>query len=1131
MALGVMTAAGVFDAAQHIAVDVFFNARGPLPIDEELITVDIDDPALSFAGRWPWPMNIHSRIIDFLTTYGARSVSFVDMDFSRKPQLSLPENERAILKERLMKGLSQGDTDSLSTLHGILTGGDEVFYDGIKKNGRVFFTIGLKMPRAGATQFSAFADTEARGALQRRASLGKAAEKSSLYRPVDVLPPMNDILENARGTGLNAIFLDIDGTVRKYPLVYNYAGDLYPSLGLTLSANLLEMQVERISPGRFIELGKDKKKLRIPVDEHGSMYVNWAGDYHGTFVHVPFTMVSYLAGLQSAKEEFRKYGRDDLLNKSDWVIDRVTAALKDTRLLPNDKATLFVDIVFRGILMEDFIVRMKHDLKDALIMAGQSPGDPDYKLWYEIGSRIIFANYLVDEYAFTGKLPQFKAALDDAGVIPAAADLPRYQAAYDTVSYHLKNGTVDKVRPLVFENATLKAGRREFNINPAFFQGKTVFYGLTATGLTAQHPSPFLKRHPMSDLLPNVVNTVLTGSFLTDAPWWHNYVGVFLYVFIILFCGMLLNPVWSGALALLAAFLHVLTAWLLFVHAGLIIPVPGPIAAIAGAYVSAVIYRYVQERKERRRVLNMFSTMVSPEVLKIMEKNPEKFAISGEKRKATMFSSDVSGFTTISEGVTSRELAEILNLYLTPMSNIIMSYDGYVDKYEGDAIKADFGVPVADAGHALKASLAALYQQEELKIIQRMLLLKYGVAVTARMGVNTGVVSAGNMGSEKRMQYTVMGDAAAIAEELEPANKLFETWIMIGDVTFEQAAESVETRYLNDLILGGGHRMAVYELLGARRDKFLDYWLGKPIPALMLENIHKMSPEKVLAYHHYLERKGLPPSEFLKEFMALMTELKGLAMDFMEISNTRTVLFARTELERFIGWMEMHESVYLNKPMPEASLLEIQRVTTEFPNEKRQGNLELIRWRIRLRRYTGLLPLLNGAVEKDEYENLLTLGDIVTKKMESMIKRMNLSRAGDETAATLAKSLIKLVLDEDKGLLSNDDEKLAYQNALIEKTINARLATFVDGFKTRPEDFYRFIADFCVVSDDKRRAAALYAQGLEHYFKRRWDEATGKFDEALAVCPTDGPSLKMKKKVEELKKTPPGEEWNGWWEA
>jgi len=146
----------------------------------------------------------------------------------------------------------------------------------------------------------------------------------------------------------------------------------------------------------------------------------------------------------------------------------------------------------------------------------------------------------------------------------------------------------------------------------------------------------------------------------------------------------------------------------------------------------------------------MFATMVSPEILKIMEENPASFKLAGEQREATIFSSDVSGFTNISEGVTARELANILNIYLTPMSNIIMSYDGYVDKYEGDAIKADFGVPLSEPGHSWKACFFALYQQEELTVIQRMILLKYGVKITARMGINTGIVSAGNMGSEKR---------------------------------------------------------------------------------------------------------------------------------------------------------------------------------------------------------------------------------------------------------------------------------------------------------------------------------------------------------------------------------------------
>ena len=149
----------------------------------------------------------------------------------------------------------------------------------------------------------------------------------------------------------------------------------------------------------------------------------------------------------------------------------------------------------------------------------------------------------------------------------------------------------------------------------------------------------------------------------------------------------------------------------------------------------------------------MFSSMVSPEVLIFMQADPERLQLKGERKDATMFFSDLRGFTTISESVSPEELSKILNDYLTPMSNIILDYGGYIDKYEGDAIMADFGVPVWNDpdpnSHAWKCCWAALDQQKELLKVSKYFLTNYNVEIDARMGINTGIVAAGNMGSEK----------------------------------------------------------------------------------------------------------------------------------------------------------------------------------------------------------------------------------------------------------------------------------------------------------------------------------------------------------------------------------------------
>ena len=130
----------------------------------------------------------------------------------------------------------------------------------------------------------------------------------------------------------------------------------------------------------------------------------------------------------------------------------------------------------------------------------------------------------------------------------------------------------------------------------------------------------------------------------------------------------------------------------------------------------------------------MFQTYMSPKILKYLEDHPDAFSLSGEKREATMFFSDVANFTTISESLSAEELALVLNKYLSPMTEILMKYDGYVDKYEGDAIMCDFGVPMEDPDHAWKACFAAIDQQAALEVLRPQIKKDHGVDLFVRMG-------------------------------------------------------------------------------------------------------------------------------------------------------------------------------------------------------------------------------------------------------------------------------------------------------------------------------------------------------------------------------------------------------------
>ena len=183
----------------------------------------------------------------------------------------------------------------------------------------------------------------------------------------------------------------------------------------------------------------------------------------------------------------------------------------------------------------------------------------------------------------------------------------------------------------------------------------------------------------------------------------------------------------------------------------------------------------MKEESQKRFIKNAFSFYLSPTVIDEIIKDPESLELGGEDREITIFFSDIKGFSTISEKLTPQELVKRLNEYLTEMTDIILKYNGTVDKYIGDAIMAFYGAPVLMPDHAAKACLAAVDMKKRLRELQETWRKAGMEPIFARMGIHSGKATVGNMGSRTRMDYTAMGDAVNLASRLEGANKSFDT--------------------------------------------------------------------------------------------------------------------------------------------------------------------------------------------------------------------------------------------------------------------------------------------------------------------------------------------------------------------
>lgn len=472
------------------------------------------------------------------------------------------------------------------------------------------------------------------------------------------------------------------------------------------------------------------------------------------------------------------------------------------------------------------------DFRDGYFIFSDSTGSKEVKILGHRGSLGWEQTILINYYGPANTFPTYSlsAVLDDATFDLKEEEDTDYMELFFEDSVFPPELRISYLSDSTRQLAALKAlGENDLprveailaEENP--FKGKVALIGVSIEELHDNKFTPFYNYSGTRRLMPGVethahaIQTMLDQKFIKVLPLIFAIVILFLMGIIVAIVVAFLRPIWGGLVAIGLVGITLVVTFKAFIDYRTWIYLLPIIASIATSYFGGVIYQFLSEQKEKKKIRGMFQTYMSPKVLKYLEDHPDAFSLSGEKREATMFFSDVANFTTISESLSAEELAVVLNKYLSPMTEILMRYDGYVDKYEGDAIMCDFGVPMEDPDHAWKACYAALDQQAALVDLRKRIKAEHGVDIYVRMGINSGIVSAGNMGSTQRFQYTVMGDAVNQASRFEGANKQYGTYIMIGEETLKRAAEKIEVRVLDKLVVKGKLKpITVYELLARK---------------------------------------------------------------------------------------------------------------------------------------------------------------------------------------------------------------------------------------------------------------------------------------------------------------------------
>jgi len=348
-------------------------------------------------------------------------------------------------------------------------------------------------------------------------------------------------------------------------------------------------------------------------------------------------------------------------------------------------------------------------------------------------------------------------------------------------------------------------------------KGRIVLMGTTAPGLKDLRSTPVGTTYPGVEIHANLISGILDGSIKYRPAYVLGADVVLLTIFGLTM--VLLLPMLSPFRALVvsaAVLLLMIAVNMAFWHVfNMVLPLAAGLLLAAILYAMNMSWGYFVESRSKRQLTGLFGQYVPPELVEEMSRDPENYSMAGRKAELTVLFSDVRGFTTISEGLQPDELATLMNEYLGAMTMVIRGHRGTLDKYIGDAIMAFWGAPVADAEHAKRAVVAALDMQARLPELNKSLAAKGWPELKIGVGVNSGTMTVGDMGSTVRQSYTVMGDAVNLGSRLEGITKQYGVGIIVGESTRELVKKDFVFRELDRVrVKGKAEPVGIYEPVG-----------------------------------------------------------------------------------------------------------------------------------------------------------------------------------------------------------------------------------------------------------------------------------------------------------------------------
>ena len=808
---------GALTALEDRLYDFFLRFRANRERISNVTFLDVDDQAIAHYGFFPWPRSITADGLLRLKEYGTEAVIFDIEYIDRGPQgvdslyleqglgndfdrsfteinVSAQEIFSAVRAGRIGSGNVSNYAASLSDIinreknilyskaQGVARDNDLYLAQAMALNGSSWSTINFWAYPLDGEQADRRTIAEELFSYPVSASHNASRGEGS----ADILPALPIFASTAKGAGFTNVVIDNDGVRRRVYLAQNVHDRWYLQLAfaplidyfgnpeIILKKRRLIIKQADMQDGRI-------KDISIPLDPKGRMILDWPKtDYNGSYTHISFAVFSELDDIEA---EIIKYtyalsaSELDFFTRYDSLFSSVKINLLDMIDLfdaSNEAKNNAMENI-DGDLFNDYIKYRNLAYKILRDIINEDPA-----------SRIKITS---------GQLVQTRPEI--------AEDL---LAEADYIALLLN--TLEAYLDLHIEIS---------EDNDSKLRGKFVIIGRTDTGTTDYGANPFFGKYINVGTHGVVFDTILSESFIVSVDYWLKIIIMLVFISLFFMFSANLAPVIRAASGFAAVFILFALSILIFRISGVFF---GPIG-ITLAMISAIIVRevisYSNSEKEKQFIRAAFSTYVSHDVVKEIITNPSRLQLGGTKRHMTAIFTDVKGFSTISETLGDpAKLVSLLNKYLSAMSDIVLSEKGTIDKYEGDAIIAFFGAPLALPDHALRACVSAINMKKAETELNKIIMEEKlsPIPLLTRIGINTGDMVAGNMGTANKMNYTIMGNAVNLAARLEGVNKQYGTWILASENTVLETGDALLYRRLDRVrVVGINEPVRLCELL------------------------------------------------------------------------------------------------------------------------------------------------------------------------------------------------------------------------------------------------------------------------------------------------------------------------------